>query len=428
MLVEFPNILLPGFSWCLQRLQKLYHKHEIAFARQIAPTSPTSLNIQLQPPSYATPREFSYDLTVLQTSKQKSVLSGRLNMPAFNTEEEPDVQKLWLKVLREKTTLDDGQAVALCENLNRGLAFTQGPPGTGKTYLGAALAQVILASQSKATPRPILTVCMTNHALDSFLQDLLKDGITKIVRLGGGSKEDWTKSHSLRSLSSKLKLTQIELSSLRTSRLRLECKFSCASLVNFAPSSFLSADVLLDLTAEGVGRCEALSAVDLSWHAVQDHLRLKYPEIYSQFTMLGSSEYGMSELRLARKAGGFAFYYWAEGGDINNLRQLPSEFAAHLGVDISRDENALGGITIEKLLVKVASHAQLQATLAASHNVWSLSLSGRKELLNQWTSELDVIVSVEQLVEIHRRHQIALKDKRAANDDIDARCLEHRRS
>jgi hypothetical protein len=125
---------------------------------------------------------------------------------------------------KEKTTLDEGQALALCENLNRGLAFTRAAR-YGKTYLGAALAQVILASQSKATQKPILTVCMTNHALDSFLEDLLKDGITKVARLGGGSKEDWTKSHLLRGLSSKMKLTQIELNNLRSRRLRLECRF-----------------------------------------------------------------------------------------------------------------------------------------------------------------------------------------------------------
>lgn len=131
---------------------------------------------------------------------------------------------------------------------------------------------------------------------------------------------------------------------------------------------------------------------------------------------------------MARKAGGFAFYYWSEGGDINNLRQLPSEFATHLGVDMSKDEKFSCAPTIEKLLVIVASHAELQAKLAASHNVWSLSLSARGELINRWRSELDVKFLAEQLVEVHRRHQIALKDKRAASDDVDARCLEHRRS
>ncbi|KAI9870942.1 MAG: hypothetical protein M1830_003607 [Pleopsidium flavum] len=403
-LIEFPNTLLPGFSWCLKRLQELYDHHDIAFGHQIAPTSLACSNTQLQPPAYATTSDFSYNLTVLQTPRNRSACPAELHLPAFNAADNSDLQNIWLKELGQRTTLDEGQAVALCENLNRGLAFTQGPPGTGKTYLGAALAQVILASQSKATPKPILTVCMTNHALDSFLEDLIKDGITKVARLGGGSKEEWTKSHLLRGLSSKMKLTQIERNNIRSGRVRLEY-----------------------LTAEGIGRCGALSTTDVSWHAIQDHLRLHYPRIHSQFTTLGSTEYGSSELRLARRAGGFAFYYWSEGGDINNLRQLPSEFATHLGVDISNGEKFSGAPTIEKLLVKVALHAELQAKLAASHNVWSLTFSARKELVNGWRSELNVQVLIEQLVEIHRRHQIALTDKRAASDDIDARCLEHRR-
>ncbi len=58
------------------------------------------------------------------------------------------------------------------------------PPGTGKTFLGVLLAQAILSSTSEK----ILCVCYTNHALDSFLEDMLSKGITDLVRIGGGSK------------------------------------------------------------------------------------------------------------------------------------------------------------------------------------------------------------------------------------------------
>jgi hypothetical protein len=37
---------------------------------------------------------------------------------------------------------------------------------------------------------PILCVCLTNHALDQFLEALLDAGITGIVRVGGGSKSE----------------------------------------------------------------------------------------------------------------------------------------------------------------------------------------------------------------------------------------------
>lgn len=72
-------------------------------------------------------------------------------------------------------------------------AFT--PPGTGKTFLGVLLAQAILSSTSEK----ILCVCYTNHALDSFLEDMLSKGITNIVRIGGGSKNPKLDPYQLRS-------------------------------------------------------------------------------------------------------------------------------------------------------------------------------------------------------------------------------------
>lgn len=191
---------------------------------------------------------------------------------------------------------------------------------------------------------------------------------------------------------------------------------------------YVGTDSLIDLTADGIGRCGALSSPNLSWHSAHGYLRLNHPKVYSQFAMLGSAEGDLSELRLARKAGGFAFSHWSEGGDINNLRQLPSEFATHLGIDISRSAEFSGGSSVRRFLVKVASHTKLQAKLAAGDNVWSLSLPARKELIDRWSAELDSKVLVEQLVEVDRRHQIALQSKRAAADDIDVRCLEQRRS
>ncbi|CAN0393666.1 unnamed protein product, partial [Laminaria digitata] len=56
--------------------------------------------------------------------------------------------------------------------------------GTGKTFIGAFLAQTILSM----TNERILIVCYTNHALDSFLEDILSKGVDSLVRIGGGSK------------------------------------------------------------------------------------------------------------------------------------------------------------------------------------------------------------------------------------------------
>lgn len=47
---------------------------------------------------------------------------------------------------------------------------------------------------------PILCICYTNHALDSFLHHLYSIGITEIVRCGSGCKEDELKSFELNTL------------------------------------------------------------------------------------------------------------------------------------------------------------------------------------------------------------------------------------
>ena len=81
---------------------------------------------------------------------------------------------------------DEFQRHAFSMALQKRVALIQGPPGTGKTYIGAALTEVILAASSAT----VLCVCYTNHALDSFLRDLLDVGITDIVRVGGRCKDE----------------------------------------------------------------------------------------------------------------------------------------------------------------------------------------------------------------------------------------------
>lgn len=70
---------------------------------------------------------------------------------------------------------------------------------------------------------------MTNHALDSFLGDLHSAGITKLARLGRGSKEAWIKQFQISELGQRMKLTQIERWDLKCARLQLEGSLRSAS-------------------------------------------------------------------------------------------------------------------------------------------------------------------------------------------------------
>ncbi|TVY43950.1 NFX1-type zinc finger-containing protein [Lachnellula occidentalis] len=83
---------------------------------------------------------------------------------------------------RKSVVLDESQVASLVSCLSQRVSLVQGPPGTGKTFLGALAGKVLY----DATKAVILVMCFTNHALDSFLEDLMKVGIpaSDIVRLG----------------------------------------------------------------------------------------------------------------------------------------------------------------------------------------------------------------------------------------------------
>ncbi|KAM3512419.1 hypothetical protein MY11210_003909 [Beauveria gryllotalpidicola] len=92
------------------------------------------------------------------------------------------------KVIRlgdEKFSLDEAQADALASIIEKPLAIIQGPPGTGKSYVGAIAAKLLLQIPGAR----VLVLSYTNHALDQFLEDLLKIGIEQdqMTRLGSKS-------------------------------------------------------------------------------------------------------------------------------------------------------------------------------------------------------------------------------------------------
>ncbi|KAG2072160.1 hypothetical protein BDR04DRAFT_1097127 [Suillus decipiens] len=94
----------------------------------------------------------------------------------------PSVNLKPLLGLSSSIVLDKSQAASLLAGLTQKLSLIQGPPGTGKSFIGALLAKAI----HDHTEQKILVVCYTNHALDQFLEDLMKIGIPDInmVRLG----------------------------------------------------------------------------------------------------------------------------------------------------------------------------------------------------------------------------------------------------
>ena len=103
--------------------------------------------------------------------------------------------------------LDKSQYRALQDAVTKELSVIQGPPGTGKTFIGLKLVQLLLQNKKvwqvddyyKRKKGPILVVCYTNHALDQFLEGVIKmNGLdTKLIRVGSRSKSSLLEPYSL---------------------------------------------------------------------------------------------------------------------------------------------------------------------------------------------------------------------------------------
>ncbi|XP_046737941.1 NFX1-type zinc finger-containing protein 1-like [Diprion similis] len=71
------------------------------------------------------------------------------------------------------------------------LSVLHGPPGTGKTFMALQIASTLLANSSSwyksSQPTPMIVVCLTNHALDQFLEGIMLH-TESLVRIGEQSK------------------------------------------------------------------------------------------------------------------------------------------------------------------------------------------------------------------------------------------------
>lgn len=211
-LVEFPGILLPSFEPTLRALQQMKKIDDLPFSQLLSPLDPEgqSGTVTPPPPAYALRNGFAYDLSCLLKDS---------TMPFTMRPGEPvDIAKL-----QEHSTLDNAQAVAVVNSLQRCIGLIQGPPGTGKSYTGVALIKVLIqallkSKRASANRRragedlgPIICVCYTNHALDQLLEDLLEKKITtQIVRIGSQSKSEKLERFNLRSMSGQNNKTKAE--------------------------------------------------------------------------------------------------------------------------------------------------------------------------------------------------------------------------
>ena len=126
-------------------------------------------------------QSITFDLTGLEDINSKSKSDKLMSVNILDLNAWPHYNDIGLDKL---------QLAAIQMALTQELSLIQGPPGTGKTYIGIRIVDILLKNKALIQNAPILVVCYTNHALDQFLEGILKftrdgDNPIRMVRIGG---------------------------------------------------------------------------------------------------------------------------------------------------------------------------------------------------------------------------------------------------
>ena len=194
-MIESPGFYA-AYAPVLRRLHELQKKPEsLPFSRYIV-----ECKTDVRLPKYISDNDIDYTLN-LHTALCNQVHDyEECPLKAVNVLDE----EMWMDI--PTPNLDDSQKRALRSALTRELAVIQGPPGTGKTYIGLKIVETLLNNRASWDPTctsSIVVVCYTNHALDQFLEGIIKqkgvtiDKNTQIRRVGGRSKSQLMQGHNL---------------------------------------------------------------------------------------------------------------------------------------------------------------------------------------------------------------------------------------
>lgn len=416
VLVEFPKHLLSGFYPILKRIQE-FSSRDFAFTRYFAPRNLEEENIGSLPPSYVDQESSFLDCNAMRKNIERN--SHLEKHPLRDLIKD---KKKFLEIVKSETTLDEGQAEAFVDTLTNEIAFVQGPPGTGKTFLGVALTKAILAA-GKSGEKPILAVCMTNHALDSFLKDLVDQGITQIARLGCGSKEEWTAKYNLRSLVMSVKSTERE----RIERCKVLHEVRSEYMEIHLSLIYIS-DNQVGLSTDGIDICDSVNTPErVGWFTIAQHLEAneRYHPILNQLVIAARPDDGLHKKGLDRKAGAFPYVFWSSGGDLKVFdMSLAEEFALFLGQNDPDGKNSLTNSDIvSNVLCDIISKIQMNSQWA-EENIWKLPFTERKALIAKWAKEIDQKAVARNIIDVHFKHQEAVNQLKATSRSADLRCLE----
>ncbi|KAF9905304.1 hypothetical protein EC991_001852 [Linnemannia zychae] len=372
-LVETTGSFFESYRPILKALQTCVPA-TMPFGKYLAPTAEELSRLItdkgcIDPPLYTRAPRFQFDLSVLLKGKVPCFLDVADTQSANRTTE----------MLRTYSTLDNTQASALVETLSREIALIKGPPGTGKTKIGVDIMRVLLHNKTAMNCGPILCICYTNHALDQFLEHLLDQGVTSIVRVGARSKSE-----------------------------RLE-DYNLGSLMNTKDKpydvhrSIRQANEDWDVVSKKIGELEmALKSDNLDWEYVQAYLTLHNVEHFVQLMRDPDEEEIMQErmdgfTRVRRNSEQSPYMRWATATDLkekekSNGRQEQEEVNMTKNKEKNRNkfEFPQKGHVVEevKLPRQYIPRTNRSLQVLQNGNVWGMSETERRRLIASWKSEV----------------------------------------
>lgn len=182
------------------------------------------------------------------------------------------------------------------------------------------------------------------------------------------------------------------------------------------------------LDSEATAICEAANAPDkLGWFTVSRLLQEKYKDIYEQFAIASR---GGDELHriVSEQATSYPYAFWCSGGDLNMLQsKIKVDFASFLGRNNPSEQNSDMNANIVGSVLKDIIGQMWQARRKSSKkNIWILQHQERRELMDEWASQIDHRDLADKLVKTHLLHYEANRRLLSYTDVADAQCLQNK--
>jgi len=182
------------------------------------------------------------------------------------------------------------------------------------------------------------------------------------------------------------------------------------------------------LSTDGTDICDSVNTPErVGWFTIARHLEEneRYHPILKQLVIAARPDDGLHKAGLARKVAAFPYVFWSSGGDLKLFdMRLTEEFASFLGQNDPDGKNSITNSEIvARVLRDIISKTHTNSQLA-EENIWKLSFSERKALIAKWAKEIDHKAVARNIIDIHFKHQEAVRQVKATRQSTELRCLE----